>query len=70
MLKIEKEHKDSYYELGYCYDFLDMLSESIKSYDKHLEFSPMNYTAWYNRGIVLNRMGKISQKQLKVMKSV
>ncbi len=57
VLKKDKEHKDAYYELGYCFDFLDMLKESVMAYDEHLKYSPMNYTAWYNRGFVLNRMG-------------
>lgn len=46
----EPDHKDAYYELGYCYDYIDRLEDALKCYDKHLEIVPFNYNAWYNRG--------------------
>ena len=61
LLKGNKENKDAMFELGFCYDFMDRLEESLKCYDEHLNLDPYNYNAWYNRGIVLNRMGDFTR---------
>ena len=30
--------------------------DSVASYDRHLDIDPYSHDAWYNRGIVLNRI--------------
>ncbi|MEZ4691719.1 MAG: tetratricopeptide repeat protein [Ignavibacteria bacterium] len=44
VLLLDENHRDSYYELGYCFDFLDRMQESVDAYEKHLNYSPGNYT--------------------------
>ena len=31
--------------------------EALRCYDRAIDITPFNHNAWYNRGIILNRMG-------------
>ena len=64
ILQIDANYIDAWYELGYCYDYLDKPEESIRCYNEHINHDPYNYNAWYNKAIVLNRQGKILKKVL------
>ena len=38
---INSENSEAYYELGYCYENLEMFEEALDAYNKYIEISPL-----------------------------
>ena len=58
---VDVEHPEVWYEIGYCYDQLERLEDSVAAYDQQIDVDPYAQNAWYNRGIVLNRLERFDR---------
>ncbi|MCT4614922.1 MAG: tetratricopeptide repeat protein [Marinifilaceae bacterium] len=54
-VKDKKENSDVYFELAYCYEKLDLNTESIENYKFFIDFNPFSENAWYNLGVVYSK---------------
>ncbi len=47
-----------YYDMGFCYEKLNLTDRSISLYQKHLEDHPFAADAWYNLGIAYGKQNE------------
>ena len=60
-VKYQPEHEEAWHELGFCYEMLEKDACALYCYEQQLNNNPYAYLTWYNRGIVLSRMGRLEE---------
>ena len=58
-LNCNTQYLSYYVNRGLAYLNLQKHDEALNNYNKALEIYPKNYLLWYNKGVVLEEMGKI-----------
>ena len=56
LFELEPEFKAHLYDLAYAYEKTEDFDNSIKFYLKYLEEEPFSDSAWYNLGIIYNKL--------------
>ena len=54
-------HEGALYELAYCLDVVGQLETSISYYRKFIDEDPFSAPAWYNLGIVCNKLERYDE---------
>ncbi len=60
----------AYTLLGNCQDCLDKKEDAIASYDKALQIDPGYADAWFNKGMILKKMGQNKEATKCIEKSI
>jgi tetratricopeptide (TPR) repeat protein len=60
----------AWYQKGVCQDHLDNRDEALKSYDACLTHDPYHAEAWFNRGMLLKKMGMDEEGDRSVKRAV
>lgn len=60
-LEINLDNESVLYELAYCLDITGELESSISYYKKFIDADPYSHYAWYNLGIVYNKLEKYDE---------
>jgi len=55
-LKLDVENEDALYDLAFCLELEDKLKESITFYQNFIDNDPYSCYAWYNLGIIHNKL--------------
>jgi tetratricopeptide (TPR) repeat protein len=61
---------EAYTLLGDCQDCLNKREDAITSYDKALQIDPGYAEAWFNKGMVLKKMGQSKEATQCIEKSI
>jgi protein O-GlcNAc transferase len=56
-IEANPSYTQAYTLLGNCQDCLDKKEDAIASYDKALQIDPNYADAWFNKGMILKKMG-------------
>ena len=54
-------HEGSLYELAFCLDIVGQLESSLAYYKKFIDEDPYSTAAWYNLGIVCNKLERFEE---------
>ena len=54
-------HESALYELAYCLDVTDKLEDSLAYYQEFIDRDPYSSYAWYNLGIVFNKLMRFDE---------
>ncbi|NJO04027.1 MAG: tetratricopeptide repeat protein [Bacteroidia bacterium] len=60
-VEINIGHEGSLYELAFCLDVVGQLEGSLSYYKKFIDEDPYSAAAWYNLGIVCNKLEKYAE---------
>jgi tetratricopeptide (TPR) repeat protein len=60
----------AWYQKGVCQDHLENRDEALRSYDTCLTHDPYHADAWFNRGMLLKKMGRHEEGDRSVKKAV
>lgn len=60
----------AWYQKGVCQDHLDHQNDALTSYDTCLTHDPYHAEAWFNRGMLLKKMGRHDEGDRSVKKAV
>lgn len=60
----------AWYQKAVCQDSLDKREEALTSYDSCLTHDPYHAEAWFNRGMLLKKMGRDEEGDRSVKKAV
>lgn len=60
----------AYTLLGNCQDCLDKKEDALASYDKALQVDPGYADAWFNKGMILKKMGQNKEATKCIEKSI
>lgn len=63
-------YKEAYTMLGNCQECLDKNEDAIASYNKALELDPSHADAWFNKGMILKKMGRTKESTQCIEKSI
>jgi tetratricopeptide (TPR) repeat protein len=63
-------YSEAYTLLGNCQDCLDKNDDAIASYNKALQIDPGDADAWFNKGMILKKLGKTQEATQCVEKSI
>lgn len=63
-------YADAYTLLGNCQDCLDKHEDAITSYDKALQIDPAQAEAWFNKGMILKKLGQTKEATQCIEKSI
>ena len=66
----EPRYTEAYTLLGNCQDCLDKKEDAIASYDKALRIDPDYADAWFNKGMILKKMGRSKEATECIEKSI
>ena len=72
MLAIDKQprYTEAYTLLGNCQDCLDKKDDAITSYNKALQIDPSHAEAWFNKGMILKKLGQTKEATQCIEKSI
>ncbi|HEY5825059.1 MAG TPA: tetratricopeptide repeat protein, partial [Cyclobacteriaceae bacterium] len=60
-IEINISHDGALYELAFCLDVVGQLEGSLSYYKKFIDEDPYSTAAWYNLGIVCNKLEKFDE---------
>ncbi len=60
-LEDNSDNEIALYELAFCFEFTNRLSDSAEFYKHFIDRCPYSYPAWYNLGNVYNRIGEYEE---------
>jgi tetratricopeptide (TPR) repeat protein len=63
-------YSEAYTMLGNCQDCLDKKEDAIASYNKALQIDPSHAEAWFNKGMILKKMGQTKEATQCIEKSI
>ncbi|MDD1700478.1 MAG: tetratricopeptide repeat protein [Methanoregula sp.] len=63
-------YTEAYTLLGNCQDCLDKKEDAIASYNKALQIDPGHAEAWFNKGMILKKMGQTKEATQCIEKSI
>ncbi len=66
----DPRYADAYTLLGNCQDCLDRNEEAISSYDKAIQIDSGNADAWFNKGMILKKIGQTKEATQCIEKSI
>lgn len=69
-LRINSDLAVVYLDRARIYDGRDMRSEALENYNKHEELAGGSYQLYYNRAVLLNKMGHLSQALNDALKAI
>jgi tetratricopeptide (TPR) repeat protein len=64
------KYSEAYTMMGNCQECLEKNEDAIASYNKALEIDPSQADAWFNKGIVLKKMGRTKESAQCIEKSI
>jgi tetratricopeptide (TPR) repeat protein len=64
------KYTEAYTMLGNCQECLEKNDDAIASYNKALEIDPSHADAWFNKGMVLKKMGRTKESAQCIEKSI
>ena len=72
MTAIDKQprYTEAYTLLGNCQDCLDKKDDAITSYNKALQIDPSHAEAWFNKGMILKKLGQTKEATQCIEKSI
>jgi len=69
-IEANPRYTQAYTLLGNCQDCLDKKEDAIASYDKALQIDPNYADAWFNKGMILKKMGQTQEAMRCIEKSI
>jgi tetratricopeptide (TPR) repeat protein len=64
------QYAEAYALLGNCQDCLDKNEEAVASYNQALALDPCHADAWFNKGMILKKMGQTKEASQCIEKSI
>ena len=64
------KYTEAYTMLGNCQECLEKNDDAIASYNKALEIDPSHADAWFNKGMVLKKIGRTKESAQCIEKSI